>query len=190
MLAQEPTRRLILVIEDEPGRHATLTPPLNHAGYDVRAVGHGNAAISAVVVRQPEAVLVGLGAAAGRHHGHVPAHPGRPGQREHAGHRPDRPGRSQFVRPGRGGHRCRRRRHPRAPVRGGATPRGHQRRAPDAPDDRRDPCCRHRRRRERRRRGPAHRPHRVARDGRASPTAWRPASGSMRPRRKVSSSGR
>jgi len=65
MLAQEPTRRLILVVEAEPGRHATLTPPLNQAGYDVRAVGHGNAAISAVVVRQPEAVLVGLGAAAG-----------------------------------------------------------------------------------------------------------------------------
>lgn len=65
MLVQDSARRLILVVEDEPGRHATLTPPLNQAGYDVRAVSHGNAAISAVVVRQPEVVLVGLGAAAG-----------------------------------------------------------------------------------------------------------------------------
>jgi len=65
MVLQEPARRLILVVEDEPGRHATLTPPLEEAGYDVRAVGHGSAAISAVVVRQPEAVLVGVGAAAG-----------------------------------------------------------------------------------------------------------------------------
>src|SRR3954466_1409252 len=64
MLAEERTRRLILVVEDEPGRHATLTPPLEQAGYDVRAVGHGNAAISAVVVRHPDAVLVGSGAVA------------------------------------------------------------------------------------------------------------------------------
>ena len=65
MLVHEASRRLILVVEGEPGRHATLTLPLERAGYDVRAVGHGNAAISAVVVRQPEAVLVGVGAAAG-----------------------------------------------------------------------------------------------------------------------------
>ncbi|MFL5675722.1 MAG: HD domain-containing phosphohydrolase [Chloroflexota bacterium] len=65
MLAEERTRRLILVVEDEPGRHSRLTPPLERAGYDVRAVGHGNAAISAVVVRHPEAVLVGVGPAAG-----------------------------------------------------------------------------------------------------------------------------
>ncbi len=65
MLAQEPTRRLILVVEDEPGRHATLTPSLEQAGYAVRAVGHGNAAISAVVVRQPEAVLLGVGSSVG-----------------------------------------------------------------------------------------------------------------------------
>ena len=65
MLVQDSARRLILVVEDEPGRHATLTPPLNEAGYDVRAVAHGNAAISAVVVRHPDAVLVGIGAATG-----------------------------------------------------------------------------------------------------------------------------
>ena len=65
MLAQESVRRLILVVEDEPGRLAGLTPPLVQAGYDVRAVGHGNAAISAVVGRHPEAVLVGVGPAAG-----------------------------------------------------------------------------------------------------------------------------
>src|SRR6188508_3647567 len=65
MLAQEAVRRLILVVEDEPGRLAGLTPPLEQAGYDVRNVGHGNAAISAVVGRHPEAVLVGVGPAAG-----------------------------------------------------------------------------------------------------------------------------
>src|SRR4051794_18233133 len=64
MLVHEAPRRLILVVDDEPDRHATLTPPLEGAGYDVRAVGHGNAAISAVVVRHPDAVLVGSGAVA------------------------------------------------------------------------------------------------------------------------------
>ena len=65
MAEHDNSRRLILVVEDEPGRHATLTRSLESAGYAVRAVAHGNAALSAVAVRQPEAVLIGVGAAAG-----------------------------------------------------------------------------------------------------------------------------
>ena len=63
MAGHDGSRRLILVVEDEPGRHATLTPSLESAGYDVLAVADGNTALSAVAVRQPEAVLLGAGAA-------------------------------------------------------------------------------------------------------------------------------
>ena len=63
MAGNDESRRLILVVEDEPGRHATLTPSLESAGYTVRAVGHGSAALAAVAVRQPDAVLLGIGAA-------------------------------------------------------------------------------------------------------------------------------
>jgi putative two-component system response regulator len=63
MAGNDESRRLILVVEDEPGRHATLTPSLESAGYTVRAVAHGSAALAAVAVRQPEAVLLGIGAA-------------------------------------------------------------------------------------------------------------------------------
>ena len=62
MAGHDDSRGLILVVEDEPGRHATLTPSLESAGYDVRAVGPGSAALAAVAVRQPEAVLIGVGA--------------------------------------------------------------------------------------------------------------------------------
>lgn len=63
MAGNDESRRLILVVEDEPGRHATLTPSLESAGYTVRAVAHGSAALAAVAVRQPDAVLLGIGAA-------------------------------------------------------------------------------------------------------------------------------
>lgn len=63
MVGHEDGRRLILVVEDEPGRHATLTPSLESAGYTVRAVAQGSAALAAVAVRQPDAVLLGIGAA-------------------------------------------------------------------------------------------------------------------------------
>lgn len=65
MAGHDDSPRLILVVGGEPGRHATLTRSLESAGYAVRAVAHGNAALSAVAVRQPEAVLVGVGAATG-----------------------------------------------------------------------------------------------------------------------------
>jgi putative two-component system response regulator len=63
MAGHDDSRGLILVVEEEPGRHATLTPSLESAGYTVRAVAHGSAALAAVAVRQPEAVLLGIGAA-------------------------------------------------------------------------------------------------------------------------------
>ena len=63
MRGHDDSRRLILVVEDEPGRHATLTRSLESAGYDVLAVADGSTALSAVAVRQPEAVLLGVGAA-------------------------------------------------------------------------------------------------------------------------------
>jgi len=63
MAGHDDSRRLILVVEDRPGRHATLTPSLESAGYTVRAVAHGSAALAAVAVRQPDAVLLGIGAA-------------------------------------------------------------------------------------------------------------------------------
>ena len=53
---------LILVVEDVPGRYATLTPSLESAGYAVRTVALGSAALAAVAVRQPDAVLVRIGA--------------------------------------------------------------------------------------------------------------------------------
>jgi putative two-component system response regulator len=62
MAGHDDSRRLILVVEDEPGRHATLTPSLESAGYDVLTVADGSTALSAVAVRQPEAVLLGVGA--------------------------------------------------------------------------------------------------------------------------------
>ena len=63
MAGHDDSRRLILVVEDEPGRHATLTPSLESAGYTVRAVAQGAAALAAVAIRQPEAVLLGIGTA-------------------------------------------------------------------------------------------------------------------------------
>lgn len=63
MAGHEDSSRLILVVGDEPGRHATLTRSLESAGYAVKAVAHGSAALCAVAVRQPEAVLLGVGAA-------------------------------------------------------------------------------------------------------------------------------
>jgi len=65
MAGHDDSRRLILVVEDEPGRHATLRPSLESAGYDVLAVADGSTALSAVAVRQPEAVLLGVGASGG-----------------------------------------------------------------------------------------------------------------------------
>jgi len=62
MATHDDSRRLILLVEDEPGRHATLTPSLESAGYDVLAVANGSTALSVVAVRQPEAVLLGVGA--------------------------------------------------------------------------------------------------------------------------------
>lgn len=64
MAGHDDSRRVILVVGDEPGGDATLTRSLESAGYDVRAVAHGNSALSAVAVRQPDAVLVGSGPAA------------------------------------------------------------------------------------------------------------------------------
>jgi len=63
MAGHDDSRRLILVVGDEPGRHATLTPSLESAGYSVREVAQGSAALAAVAIRQPEAVLLGIGAA-------------------------------------------------------------------------------------------------------------------------------
>jgi putative two-component system response regulator len=65
MAGNDDNRRLILVVEDEPGRHATLTPSLESAGYDVLTVADGSTALSAVAVRQPEAVLLGVGGTGG-----------------------------------------------------------------------------------------------------------------------------
>ena len=62
MAAHDDSRRLILVVEDVPGRYATLTPSLESAGYAVRTVALGSAALAAVAVRQPDAVLVRIGA--------------------------------------------------------------------------------------------------------------------------------
>jgi cyclic di-GMP phosphodiesterase len=62
MTGHDDSRRLILVVEDVPGRYATLTPSLESAGYAVRTVGLGSAALAAVAVRQPDAVLVRIGA--------------------------------------------------------------------------------------------------------------------------------
>jgi putative two-component system response regulator len=62
MAGHDDSRRLILVVEDVPGRYATLTPSLESAGYDVRTVALGSAALAAVAVRQPDAVLVRMGA--------------------------------------------------------------------------------------------------------------------------------
>ena len=62
MAGHVESRRLILVVEDESGRHATLTPPLESAGYEVLTVASGSMALSAVAVRQPEAVLLSVGA--------------------------------------------------------------------------------------------------------------------------------
>ena len=62
MAGQDDNRRLILVVEDDQGRHANLTRSLESAGYTVAAVGHGQAAVDAAVVRQPEAVMVGVDA--------------------------------------------------------------------------------------------------------------------------------
>ena len=63
MAGHDDSRRLILVVEDEPGRHANLSQSLESAGYTVTAVAYGNAALAAVAVRQPEAVLLSVGAA-------------------------------------------------------------------------------------------------------------------------------
>ena len=63
MAGHDDSRRLILVVEDVPGRYATLTPSLESAGYTVRTVALGSAALAAVAVRQPEAVLVRIGSA-------------------------------------------------------------------------------------------------------------------------------
>ena len=63
MAGPDETRRLILLVEDVPGRYATLTPSLELAGYAVRSVGLGSAALAAVAVRQPDAVLVRIGTA-------------------------------------------------------------------------------------------------------------------------------
>jgi putative two-component system response regulator len=63
MAGHDDSRRLILVVEDVPGRHATLTPSLESAGYQVRAVAQGSAALAAVAIRQPDAVLLGIGKA-------------------------------------------------------------------------------------------------------------------------------
>jgi len=62
MTGHDDSRRLILVVEDVPGRYATLTPSLESAGYAVRTVALGSAALAAVAVRQPDAVLVRIGA--------------------------------------------------------------------------------------------------------------------------------
>ena len=61
MRGHDDNRRLILVVEDDRGRHANLTRSLESAGYAVTAVGHGQAAVDAAVMRRPEAVLVGVG---------------------------------------------------------------------------------------------------------------------------------
>lgn len=61
MSSQDESRRLILVVEGDRGRNANLTRSLEAAGYTVAAVGHGQAAVDAAVMRQPRAVLVGVG---------------------------------------------------------------------------------------------------------------------------------
>jgi putative two-component system response regulator len=62
MSVQDESRRLILVVEGDRGRNANLTRSLESAGYTVAAVGHGQAAVDAAVMRQPRAVLVHVGA--------------------------------------------------------------------------------------------------------------------------------
>ena len=61
----EGNGRLILVVDDDLGRHTILTRSLRSAGYEVASVAHGQAAVEAAALRSPEAVLVGVGGPSG-----------------------------------------------------------------------------------------------------------------------------
>jgi CheY-like chemotaxis protein len=55
----EGNGRLILVVDDDLGRHTILTRSLRSAGYEVASVAHGQAAVEAAALRSPEAEASG-----------------------------------------------------------------------------------------------------------------------------------
>jgi DNA-binding response OmpR family regulator len=60
-VTQDPGRRLVVVVEDEPPIADLLRTYLARDGYDVAVAGNGEAALRAVATRRPAAVVLDVG---------------------------------------------------------------------------------------------------------------------------------